>query len=128
MKDYLHLRCGACELLLDVDCVEAVGFISDDARRDSAGHRLWREQSLPVLDLTVALGMAGTSRQQLVLRDGANHCIVEVGEVLDMRKVDAADWRDFSAVTSEAERFFDRALATADGRCLLRLRLPLVFF
>ncbi|HEX6592608.1 MAG TPA: hypothetical protein VF050_11460, partial [Moraxellaceae bacterium] len=93
MKDYLHLRCGGCDLLLDVDCVEAVDFLDDD-RRDSQGHRLWRGQSLPVLDLTAALGLtlgvAGRNAQQLVLREGEARCIVEVGEILDFRPVDEA--------------------------------------
>lgn len=127
MKDYLHLRCGACELLIDAACVEAVDFISD-AQRDSSGRRLWRDETLPVLDLTVALGMAGPSRQQLVIGDAGQHCIVEVEEILDLRRVEFSEWRQFAPVTPEAQRFFDGALPLADGRCLLRLRQPLPWF
>lgn len=124
MKEYLHLRCGACELLVDAAVVEAVDFIAD-AQRDSSGRRLWRGQVLPVLDLTVALGMAGPSRQQLVLSGDDQHCIVEVEEILDLRRVDENEWRHFAPVTPEAQRFFDGALPLPDGRCLLRLRQPL---
>ena len=127
MKEYLHLRCGACELLVDAAVVEAVDFIAD-AQRDSSGRRLWRGQVLPVLDLTVALGMAGPSRQQLVLSGDDQHCIVEVEEILDLRRVDENEWRHFAPVTPEAQRFFDGALPLADGRCLLRLRQPLPWF
>lgn len=127
MKEYLHLRCGACELLVDAACVEAVDFIAD-AQRDSSGRRLWREQALPVLDLTVALGMAGPSRQQLVMNDAGQHCIVEVEEILDLRRVDSSEWRHFAPVTPEAQRFFDGALPLPDGRSLLRLRQPLPWF
>lgn len=132
MKDYLHLRCGACELLIDAASVEAVDFIADTPR-DSSGRRLWREEALPVLDLTVTLGMAGPSRQQLVLNAGAaaGHSevgarhIVDVEEILDLRRVQDSEWRSFAPVTPEAQRFFDAALPLPDGRCLLRLRWPL---
>lgn len=127
MKEYLHLRCGACELLVDAAVVEAVDFIAD-AQGDSSGRRLWRGKVLPVLDLTVALGMAGPSRQQLVISNAGQHCIVEAEEILDLRRVDENEWRHFAPVTPEAQRFFDGALPLADGRCLLRLRLPLADF
>lgn len=129
MKNYLHLRCGACELLIDALCVEAVDFIAE-AQRDSSGRRLWRDEALPVLDLTVALGMAGPSRQQVVISAGecGRRCIMEVEEILDLRRVEANEWRHFAPVTPEAQRFFDGALPLADGRCLLRLRQPLPWF
>ncbi|MDQ8038714.1 MAG: chemotaxis protein CheW [Pedobacter sp.] len=129
MKEYLHLRCGSCELLMDAACVEAVDFIND-TQRDSSGRRLWRDEALPVLDLTVALGMTGASRQQIVISAGecGRRCIMEVEEILDLRRVDASEWRHFAPVTPEAQRFFDGALSLPDGRCLLRLRQPLPWF
>ncbi|MGH8494334.1 MAG: hypothetical protein ACRERR_14705 [Moraxellaceae bacterium] len=129
MKNYLHLRCGACELLIDAACVEAVDFIAD-TQRDSSGRRLWRDEALPVLDLTMTLGVAGPSRQQLLLSAGecGQRCIMEVEEILDLRAVEAGEWRHFAAVTPEAHRFFDAALPMPDGRALLRLRQPLPWF
>lgn len=128
MTAYLHLRCGDCELLIDAACVEAVDFIAG-AASDSGGHRLWRERPLPVLDLTAVLGRPGESRQQLVVREGGQHCIVEVGEVLGLRQVEDMDWQPLVTVSAEAERFFDAVLATPDsGRSPLRLRRPLPWF
>lgn len=123
MSAYLLLRCGDCEMLLDVDCVEEVGLV--DRAQDSSGMRQWRGMTLPVLDLVALLGVGSADRQQVVIREQGVRCIVEVEEIGRLLSVDARSWQAFPAITPEAERFFDAALAEENGRCLLRLRRPL---
>jgi hypothetical protein len=132
MSLYLHLRCGDCELLLHVDSVEEVGFVGDDPvdgndHEQGSGMRRWRDGLLPFFRLGTVLGHGGGGRQQVVVNDEGQRCLVEVDVVLDLLPVDDHEWRSFPAVTPQARDFFDAALPQDDGRCLLRLRRPLAW-
>jgi CheY-like chemotaxis protein/chemotaxis signal transduction protein len=124
MNQYLHLRCGPFQLLLDSRHV--VEIAAAPAVPDLQGRRAWRGQSLPVQDLRTFLDVeADAAREQIVLRhaDGTLSAI-------DVDRVQAVVERapeDFSVIAPCSERLaglVDGAWLDAGGGCLLRLRHP----
>jgi hypothetical protein len=136
MGAYLQIRAAGYTLLVDSAHVRDVmanrGENNDGDRNDSGsippvspGHRIWRGQALPTLDLPEALGGSRTPRPvALVLGDAGEAAIIlDVDGAGPLHRLEDADFRRLPPLPSAAERTFDALLVTGDGQAgMLRLR------
>lgn len=123
MNQYLHLRCGTVELLLQIDCVQEVGATGNTHGMHAL--RLWRQQQLPVLDIVGLLKQHAQREHQIVIEENGRLSILDVESILGMISATEQEFHPFTQVTADVARCFDKALIKPDGRCLLRLRQPL---
>ncbi len=130
MTSYLHLHAGHYDLLIDIARVREV-LVLDDATVVGNGdsHRAWRDEILPVRDLTATLG--GPPRRRpaaVVLDDGlGGHVFLEVDGIGRVMAMEDRQFQPLPPLTGPAEAAFDGfTMAGGLGRGMLRLRLDAV--
>ena len=125
---YLLCRCRNYALLIPADRVEEV---APATGATASGYREWRDQGLPVVDLSALLGVPpGEPRHHIVCRNtgGADAIltVLEVDRAEELREHEETDFLAFPSVTSFVAQCFDGAVPEpGTGHCLYRLRLPL---
>jgi chemotaxis signal transduction protein len=127
MSEYLCFRCGPHRLLLDIRHVIELGDAPAAATDAQVGRRLWRERSLPLVNLCAFLGAPRPVRaQQVVLGDAqGGQGIIDVDAVEGLRELAPHDFTGLAAVSLALETLIDGvAFDAASGDCLLRLRHP----
>lgn len=130
MTSFLHVTCGPYGLLFDIDRVVEVGEASTDAFAPD-GRCLWREQQLPLVDLSLLLGgKHGVRPQRLVLDNlpGSDRPLVMlvVDGIESIRECDDRDRIRMPWMNQTLSRFFGSGwLDRETRRCLLEVRLPM---
>lgn len=130
MSSFLHVSCGPYDLLFDIDRVVEVGEASSDAFSPD-GRCLWREQQLPLVDLSLLLsGKHGSRPQRLVLDNlpGSDRplLMLVVDGIESIRECDDSDRIRMPWMNQSLSRFFGGGwLDRETHRCLLEVRLPL---
>lgn len=127
MNNYLLCRCADYRLLLDARQVDEVEEVWQST---ASGHRQWREEKLPVIDLSEVLGLQPeTPRHQIICRETldekAKRFILEVDQAMDLCHYEARDFTRFPPVSPFVAECFDGAVPDPEtGICTYRLRLP----
>ena len=127
MNDYLLCRCADYRLLLDARQVDEV---EEVRQTTTSGHRQWRGEKLPVIDLSEVLGVQPEIlRHQIVCREtpegNAQRFILEVDQAMDLCHHKAGDFMRFPPVSPFVAECFDGAVPDPEtGTCIYRLRLP----
>lgn len=130
MTSFLHVTCGPYGLLFDIDRVVEVGEAPASAFALD-GRCLWREQQLPLVDLSLLLGgKHGERPQRLVLDNlaGSDHTLVMlvVDGIESIRECDDRDRIRMPWMNQTLSRFFGGGwLDRETRRCLFEVRLPL---
>lgn len=127
MSEYLCFRCGPHRLLIDIRHVVELGDAPPTRDGAQATRRLWRDGSLPLVNLTAFLGGVRPARaQQIVLGDAAgDRSIIDVDAVEGLLELAPADFARLAPVSPGLENLIDAvAFDARTGDCLLRLRQP----
>ena len=129
MKRLLALSVGPYGLALDIQNVLEVG---GDQESDVTAHCVWREETIPVVDLHALLGLPKPERiQQVVLRNGASDTAqvlaLQVDQVPGIVELNEVQCRAVPAMEQKLSLFVasawlhDRA---GHHEMLLELKLP----
>lgn len=126
MGAYLQVKAAGYTLLVHS---EEIRDVMTNQREDSVagcpGHRLWRGQTLPTIDLPEALGGGVGSRPMALVLDAADHgtFILDVDDAGPMLRLEDTAFRPLPPLPSALARAFDGLLVTDDRRAgLLRVR------
>lgn len=129
MTSFLHVTCGPYGLLFDIDRVVEVG--EADAACTPDGRCLWRDQQLPLVDLSLLLGgKHGARPQRLVVDNHAgsdrDRVMIVVDGIVSIRECDERDRIEMPWMNQALSRFFGGGWMDRDTRrCLMEVRLPL---
>lgn len=130
MSEWLQVCCGPYGLLFELSRVIEVGDAPVDVL--AGGDRcVWRDQQLPLLNLSLALsGRCAARPQCLVLENDTSttvaRVLVIVDSIVSIREGDSRRSIDVPWVNSKLASCFAGAwFETASKRCLFQVRLPL---
>ena len=131
MSAYLQVKAAEYTLLIDSGDIRDVMTNRDgNAVIECPGHRVWRGQTLPVIDFSEMLGADTAPRPVAVVLEDPDHGVVvlDVDSAGPMLRLENALFRPLPPLPSILGQAFDGLLVEGDGRAgVLRLRRGAVF-
>lgn len=122
MAHYLLVEEGPHRILIPTaGVIEARGAPAAAA----AGHRPWRDSSLPVTDAAELLNLPPRRPgNAVILGQGERRCFLDVERVIGQRVIDETAFQRLPPLPTAVAALFDGAVPDGDGPlCLLRLRV-----
>ncbi|HIJ86290.1 MAG TPA: hypothetical protein HPP97_01240 [Desulfuromonadales bacterium] len=130
MTSYLHIVCLPYHLLVDARHVQEVLELEAADARNIHGCRLWRDNSVRVLDLRVMLGETAPPRPQggMVYAEGeADGIMFLCDKVLGLVQADEAAFKKLAHSIGQMVHLIDAVLPdAATGQLLYHLRLGVI--